>query len=72
MNNYVVICSIPNGDNLERRVCTGCGHVAHENPKVVVGAVVVSENRIVIVPALLSRAKASGRFRPAIWNSAKR
>ena len=46
MNNHVVIRSIPNGNNLERRVCTGCGHVAHENPKVVVGAVVVSDNRI--------------------------
>jgi ADP-ribose pyrophosphatase YjhB (NUDIX family) len=37
---------MPDGDNLGRRVCTGCGHVAHENPTVVVGAVVVSDNRI--------------------------
>ena len=35
----VVNRSKPDGDNLERRVCTGCGHEALEIPTVVVGAV---------------------------------
>jgi ADP-ribose pyrophosphatase YjhB (NUDIX family) len=39
---------IPDGDNRERMVCVACGHVAYENPKVVVGAVVVSDNRILM------------------------
>ncbi len=39
---------IPDGDNLERMVCAACGYVAYENPKVVVGAVVVSDNRILM------------------------
>jgi ADP-ribose pyrophosphatase YjhB (NUDIX family) len=40
---------IPEGDNRERMVCADCGHVAYENPKVVVGAVVVADdNRILM------------------------
>ncbi|HBK06684.1 MAG TPA: NUDIX hydrolase [Acetobacteraceae bacterium] len=39
---------IPEGDNRERMVCADCGHVAYENPKVVVGAVVVSEGRVLM------------------------
>jgi ADP-ribose pyrophosphatase YjhB (NUDIX family) len=39
---------VPDGDNRERMVCTGCGHVAYENPKVIVGAVVVSDNQILM------------------------
>ena len=31
---------IPEGDNRERSVCTECGYVAYENPKVVVGSVI--------------------------------
>lgn len=31
---------IPEGDNRERLVCADCGHIAYENPKVVVGSVV--------------------------------
>jgi ADP-ribose pyrophosphatase YjhB (NUDIX family) len=33
---------IPDGDNRERMVCTDCGYVAYQNPKVVVGSVVVA------------------------------
>lgn len=34
------IREVPEGDNRERLVCPDCGHIAYENPKVVVGAVV--------------------------------
>jgi ADP-ribose pyrophosphatase YjhB (NUDIX family) len=39
---------IPEGDNRERMVCADCGHVAYENPKVVVGSVVVTEGRVLM------------------------
>jgi ADP-ribose pyrophosphatase YjhB (NUDIX family) len=39
---------IPEGDNRERMVCVDCGHVVYENPKIVVGAVVVAEDRILM------------------------
>lgn len=39
---------IPEGDNREREVCVDCGHVAYENPKVVVGAVVVSGTAVLL------------------------
>jgi len=39
---------IPLGDNRERMVCADCGHVDYENPKVVVGAVVVDGDRILM------------------------
>lgn len=39
---------IPQGDNRERLVCPDCGHIAYENPKVVVGAIVVSEGGVLM------------------------
>lgn len=39
---------IPEGDNRERMVCEDCGYVAYENPKVVVGAVVVADGRVLM------------------------
>ena len=39
---------VPDGDNRERSVCGDCGYVAYENPKVVVGSVVVSEGRVLM------------------------
>ena len=39
---------IPEGDNRERDVCADCGHIAYENPKVVVGAVVVSGTAVLL------------------------
>jgi ADP-ribose pyrophosphatase YjhB (NUDIX family) len=39
---------IPDGDNRERRVCPDCGFINYENPKVVVGSVVVWEDRILL------------------------
>jgi ADP-ribose pyrophosphatase YjhB (NUDIX family) len=35
------IRQIPPGDTIERSVCRVCGHVDYENPKIVVGSVVV-------------------------------
>jgi len=39
---------IPQGDQRERMVCAECGHVAYENPKVVVGSVVVSADAVLM------------------------
>ena len=39
---------VPDGDNRERSVCADCGYVAYENPKVVVGSVVVADGRVLM------------------------
>jgi ADP-ribose pyrophosphatase YjhB (NUDIX family) len=39
---------VPNGDNRERMVCADCGFVAYENPKIVVGSVVVHAGRVLM------------------------
>lgn len=39
---------IPEGDNRERLVCADCGHIAYENPKVVVGSVVVADGAVLM------------------------
>jgi ADP-ribose pyrophosphatase YjhB (NUDIX family) len=39
---------IPEGDNRERAVCADCGHIAYENPKIVVGTVVVSDGKVLL------------------------
>jgi ADP-ribose pyrophosphatase YjhB (NUDIX family) len=39
---------IPENDNRERMVCADCGFVSYENPKVVVGSVVVSDGRVLM------------------------
>lgn len=39
---------VPEGDNRERLVCPSCGHVAYENPKIVVGSVIVLERRVLL------------------------
>ncbi len=39
---------IPDGDNRERDVCAACGHIDYQNPKVVVGAVVVSGTAVLL------------------------
>ena len=40
--------TIPDGDNRERLVCRDCGHIDYQNPKIVVGAVVVHDGRILL------------------------
>lgn len=39
---------IPVGDNRERLICADCGHIAYENPKVVVGSVVVADGSVLM------------------------
>ena len=39
---------IPDGDTLERLVCPDCGFVSYDNPKIVVGAVVAHEGRLLL------------------------
>ncbi len=40
--------SIPDGDDRERLVCSACGYVAYDNPKVVVGSVVQAGNSLLL------------------------
>jgi ADP-ribose pyrophosphatase YjhB (NUDIX family) len=47
MSSFVL--QIPEGDNRERMVCADCGHVAYENPKIVVGAVVIADGERVLM-----------------------
>jgi ADP-ribose pyrophosphatase YjhB (NUDIX family) len=39
---------VPEGESRERVSCLDCGHVFYENPKIVVGAVVAHEGRILL------------------------
>ena len=40
--------TIPKGDNKRRAVCSSCGTVLYENPKMVVGCIVEKEDRILL------------------------
>jgi ADP-ribose pyrophosphatase YjhB (NUDIX family) len=40
---------IPEGDNRERMICVECGYVLYDNPKIVVGSVARSGERILLV-----------------------
>ncbi len=39
---------VPQGDDRERLVCTSCGFVNYENPKIVVGSVATWDDRILL------------------------
>lgn len=39
---------IPEGDHLPRAVCDACGSIHYENPKIVAGAIVESEGRVLL------------------------
>ena len=39
---------VPHGDNRERLMCDDCGFVHYENPKIVVGSVIIAEDRILM------------------------
>ena len=43
-----VVTRIPPGDHLPRHVCDNCGSIHYQNPKVVVGALAVWEDRILM------------------------
>jgi ADP-ribose pyrophosphatase YjhB (NUDIX family) len=40
---------IPEGDNRERMICTECGYILYDNPKIVVGSVARWGERILLV-----------------------
>ena len=42
------IRGVPPGDNRERMICADCGHITYENPKVVVGSVVVADDAVLM------------------------
>ncbi|CBL45816.1 Nudix hydrolase [gamma proteobacterium HdN1] len=39
---------IPDGDNRERMVCTRCGHIHYQNPRIVAGTLTTHESRILL------------------------
>ena len=39
---------VPEGDSRERLVCPDCGHIAYQNPLVVVGSVVAADGRVLL------------------------
>ncbi len=39
---------VPEGDTSERYVCGRCGHIHYSNPKIVVGAVVMHDDRVLL------------------------
>jgi ADP-ribose pyrophosphatase YjhB (NUDIX family) len=39
---------IPEGDNRERLICADCGHIAYDNPKVVVGSVILANDSVLM------------------------
>lgn len=39
---------VPAGDTLPRHVCTCCGHIHYENPRLVVGCIATWEDRILL------------------------
>ncbi len=40
--------AVPEGDNRTRKVCSECGHVIYENPKIIVGAVCVWGDQVLL------------------------
>ena len=42
------LLTIPEGDNRERMVCPDCGFINYENPKIVVGAVCLWQERVLL------------------------
>ena len=54
---------IPEGDTHERDVCAHCGYIAYDNPKIVAGAVVAHDGKVLLSAAPSSRAPASGPCR---------
>lgn len=40
--------TVPDGDTHERDVCTDCGFIAYQNPKIVVGSVVIADGKVLM------------------------
>ena len=45
---HVTHLEIPDGDNRERRVCASCGHIAYENPKIIVGCLLDWQGKVLL------------------------
>ncbi|ASJ76684.1 hypothetical protein IMCC3135_33200 [Granulosicoccus antarcticus IMCC3135] len=43
-----VVLQIPEGDNRQRKVCTGCDHIHYENPKNVVGCLLEWRGKVLL------------------------
>ncbi|MBK1666011.1 NUDIX hydrolase [Rhodospirillum rubrum] len=41
--------SVPEGDDHERLICTTCGFIRYDNPKIIVGAVCTWESKVLLV-----------------------
>ena len=39
---------VPSGDNRERHVCTSCGEIHYQNPKIVTGCIPVWEDKVLL------------------------
>ena len=54
IQKFCILCGsptkfkIPDGDNKERAVCTVCGHIHYQNPKVVSGCILEWEDKILL------------------------
>jgi ADP-ribose pyrophosphatase YjhB (NUDIX family) len=42
------VLEVPDGDSRERLVCRDCGHIDYQNPKIVVGAVVAQDGKVLL------------------------
>lgn len=49
--------AVPDGDTRERLICPDCGFINYENPKIVVGAVALWEERILLCRRAISPRK---------------
>lgn len=43
-----IVLKIPEGDNRERAVCSNCGFIFYDNPKIVVGCILEWKNKILM------------------------
>ena len=54
VQKFCIVCGsstelkIPEGDNKERAVCTVCGHIHYQNPKVVSGCILEWDDKILL------------------------
>lgn len=43
-----IVLRVPSGDNRERHACRNCGEIHYQNPKIVVGCLVESDDKILL------------------------
>ena len=63
--------SMPRGDDLPRQVCSNCGEVHYQNPKVVTAVCLSGGTLCCYANAPLTREKDSGLSPPVSWEWAK-